>query len=180
MLTLWPQNIKVLTVAAVFPSVSDWTVTGERLPAHSASSPILTWVGLTEREFSTATCKYNKNQIITNTTNNNTNNYSWFENIIMDRKHWPGSVPLLAINPARSTALLSTCRSFMQPINSLVPKGKLSGTLGTPPRNNGPVRSKDLRKEDNKERENKVERKEWGLKYRNIYQGWGEGWKKGV
>lgn len=58
--------------------------------------------------------------------------------------HTPGKVPLLAMNPAMSTGLLSMCRSFMQPINSLVPNGKFSGRLGTPPKNNGPVRSKDL------------------------------------
>lgn len=63
---------------------------------------------------------------------------------------------MLAINPARSIARLSTCRSFIQPINSRVPKGKLSGTLGTPPRNNGPVRSKDLKKDDRKEKRKKV------------------------
>lgn len=54
---------------------------------------------------------------------------------------------MLAINPAKSSGLLSMWNSFMQPINSLVPNGKLSGTLGTPPRNNGPVKSKDLREE---------------------------------
>lgn len=59
-------------------------------------------------------------------------------------EHPPGKVPLLAMNPAMSTGLLSMCRSFMQPINSLVPNRKFSGRLGTPPRNNGPVRSKDL------------------------------------
>lgn len=52
---------------------------------------------------------------------------------------------MLAMNPAKSNGLLSMCSSFIQPINSLVPNGKLSGTLGTPPRNNGPVRSRDLR-----------------------------------
>lgn len=49
------------------------------------------------------------------------------------------------MNPAKSSGLLSMWNSLMQPINSRVPNGKLSGTLGTPPRNNGPVRSNDLR-----------------------------------
>lgn len=57
----------------------------------------------------------------------------------------PGRVPLLATYPAMSTGLLSIWRSFIHPMNSRVPNGKLSGTFGTPPRNNGPVRSKDLR-----------------------------------
>lgn len=56
------EEIKVLTVAAVLPSVSYWTVTGERLPAHAACPSILTRVGFTEGEFSTATCRYNKDQ----------------------------------------------------------------------------------------------------------------------
>ena len=50
----------------------------------------------------------------------------------------------MAMKAARSRGLLSTWRSFMQPMNSLAPNGKLSGTLGTPPRNKGPVRSRDL------------------------------------
>lgn len=56
-------------------------------------------------------------------------------------------VPLLAINPARSSCLLSIWKSFRQPINSLLLNGKLSAPLGTPPRNSGPVRSRDLRKQ---------------------------------
>lgn len=59
----------------------------------------------------------------------------------------PAMVPLLAINPARSSCLLSIWKSFRQPINSLLLNGKLSAPLGTPPRNSGPVRSRDLRNE---------------------------------
>lgn len=62
---------------------------------------------------------------------------------------------MLAINPAKSSGLLSMCSSFMQPINSLEPNGKLSGTLGTPPRNKGPVKSRDLREKEIKRKRNK-------------------------
>lgn len=62
---------------------------------------------------------------------------------------------MLAINPAKSSGLLSMCSSFIQPINSLVPNGKLSGTLGTPPRNKGPVRSRDLREDEIRRRKSK-------------------------
>lgn len=88
--------------------------------------------------------------------------------------HWPGSVPLLAINPAISSGLLSMCSSFMQPINSLVPKGKLSGTLGTPPRNNGPVRSRDLSNTKINRNKSKYGEEEMGLwkKCSIIFQGW--------
>lgn len=47
---------KALTMAAVLPSVAQRTVTVERLPAHPAGSSILTGVGLTEGQFSTAAC----------------------------------------------------------------------------------------------------------------------------
>lgn len=58
----------------------------------------------------------------------------------------------------------------MQPINSLVPNGKLSGTLGTPPRNNGPVRSRDLQKTKKtkkyeREEKNSRENRDLGMKY---------------
>lgn len=77
---------------------------------------------------------------------------------------------MLAINPAMSSGLLSMCSSFMQPINSLVPNGKLSGTLGTPPRNNGPVRSSDLREEGIKTKRSKI--REIGKELWIISQGW--------
>lgn len=65
-------------------------------------------------------------------------------------------VPLLAIYPARSSCLLSIWKSFRQPINSRLLNGKLSAPLGTPPRNSGPVRSRDLRNEIKRRRVNKI------------------------
>lgn len=57
----------------------------------------------------------------------------------------PGTVPLLAMKPAMSMCWLSIRRFFMQPTNSRLRTGKSSGSLGTPPRSRGPVRSRDLR-----------------------------------
>lgn len=56
----------------------------------------------------------------------------------------PALVPLLAMKAAMSTFLPSMDRFRMQPTNCRLCTGKSSGRLGTPPRSSGPVRSRDL------------------------------------
>lgn len=56
----------------------------------------------------------------------------------------PGTVPLLAMKSAMSTSRLSIRKSRIQPTKCRFRTGKLSGRSGTPPNNSGPVRSRDL------------------------------------
>lgn len=68
----------------------------------------------------------------------------WLLALLQPQAPIPGTVPLLAMKLAMSTCWLSTCRFLMQPTKCRVRTGKLSGRSGTPPSSRGPVRSRDL------------------------------------